>query len=81
MAMQRSPKFREKVLGYGQILARRKDPCRRILQLQSQSLQRFGKLEGCMPPLSDLRRGTNEILRTGASQPAFEETIRIIECN
>ena len=31
-----------------------------------------------MPVLSDLRRGTNEIPRTGASRPAFEETIRII---
>ena len=32
---ERSPKSREKVLGRGEIFARRKDSCRRILQLQS----------------------------------------------
>ena len=31
-----------------------------------------------MPALSDLRRNTNEIPRTGASQTRFEESIRII---
>ena len=32
-----------------------------------------------MPVLSDFRRSTNEISRTGASQTRFEESIRIID--
>src|SRR4029077_567964 len=50
---------REHAFSHGEIFARRKDLCRRISQLQAKTLQWLSKLEGCMPALGDLRRGTN----------------------